>query len=500
MSARGTRAITASLLLLALAACEVGPNFERPPPPQVAAYTPGAAPAQTSSANAPGGVAQSFETGLDVAGEWWTAYRSPALNALVAQALKANPDVEAAQAALRGAREAYFAQQGALWPTVDASYNATGQKTSATIAPLLASNAELFSLHTAQLTVGYTPDVFGGVRRQIETNEAQAEAQRFQIEATYLALTSNLVAAAIQAAMLRDQIDATQKLIQADAEVLEMMRRQYARGELASADVAGQTAILAQAQQALPPLQKQLAQQNDLIADLTGQYPSEASPPAISLADLTLPADLPLSLPSKLVDQRPDVRAAEANLHAASAQVGVAIANRLPNITLSANAGGQATNIAALFSNGNTFWTLSGTIAQPIFEGGALLHRQRGAEAALDQAKAQYRSTVLSAFQNVADTLQALMSDASLLQTAAAGEDADLRGLDITRQQFVGGEAGAMAVLNAEATYRQAVSTRLAAEANRYADTAALFVALGGGWWNRAETAATTPADDVKIR
>jgi NodT family efflux transporter outer membrane factor (OMF) lipoprotein len=210
----------------------------------------------------------------------------------------------------------------------------------------------------------------------------------------------------------------------------------------------------------------------------------------VSLADLTLPADLPLSLPSKLVEQRPDIQAAQANLHAASAQIGVAIAARLPSITLSANAGGMATNFAGLFSNGNEFWTVTGTAAQPIFEGGALLHRQRGAEAAYAQAQAQYRSTMLSAFQNLADTLQALQADARTLQSAAASEADARQSLDIARRQYALGQAGSIAVLNAEQAYQQALVTRVQAQGGRYTDTAALFQALGGGWWNRTETTA----------
>jgi NodT family efflux transporter outer membrane factor (OMF) lipoprotein len=481
----GSRSIVGVAAALALAGCEVGPTFHPPAPPAVGGYTPGPlADPKTAAA----GAAQRFDQGLDVAGQWWTLFRSPELNALVERALKANPDIQAAQAALRAARETYRAQAGALSPTVDASYDLSSQQTSATLSPVLANNQQVFTLHTAQVTVGYTPDVFGGVRRQIESAKAQTEAQRFQTEATYLTLTSNLVAAAIQEAMLRDQIEATRALIKSDRDVLEIMRRQLALGEIARADVAAQETAVAQAEQTLPPLEKQLAQQQDLIADLTGTFPGQSTDPSISLASLTLPADLPVSLPSKLVEQRPDIRAAEANLHAASAQVGVAIANRLPNITLSAGAGGAATQFAQMFSHGDPFWSVAGDVVQPVFEGGALLHRQRNAEALLDQARAQYRSTVLSAFQNVADTLQALQADARSLQAAAAAEASAGDSLKIARRQFELGQVSSITVLGAEQAYQQAVISRLQAEASRYADTAALFQALGGGWWNRAET------------
>lgn len=484
----GPRSIAVGLCALlgasALAGCEVGPDFHPPPAPTVSGYAPG------TDASGPQVAAQRFDPGLDVAGRWWTAFGSGELDDLVDQALKANPDAQAAQAALKAARETYLAQNGALLPTVDAGYNATAQKTSASIAPVLADNAQTFSLHTLQVTVGYTPDVFGGLRRASESAKAQAEAQRFQTEATYLTLTSNLVAAAIQAALLRDQIAANQALIRSDREVLEIMRRQLAAGEIARADLTVQETAVAQAEQALPPLQRQLAQQQDLIADLTGRFPSEAPAGTLSLKDLTLPAELPLSLPSKLVEQRPDIRAAEANLHSASAQVGVAIANRLPDITLSGSAGGAASRFTQMFSNGDTFWTVAGNVAQPIYQGGTLLHRQHVAEAQLSQAEAQYRSTVLSAFQNVADTLQALQTDAGAVQSAAEAEASATRSLEIARRQFAQGQVGSITVLNAEQACQQAVVARLQAEAGRLADTAALFQALGGGWWNRSETSA----------
>jgi NodT family efflux transporter outer membrane factor (OMF) lipoprotein len=227
-----------------------------------------------------------------------------------------------------------------------------------------------------------------------------------------------------------------------------------------------------------------------LIDDLTGRAPSEAAPQA-SLTETVLPLDLPVSLPAKLVEQRPDVRAAEANLHAASAQVGVAIAARLPNFNISGNAGGASNTIGTLFSHGNSFWSIGGDVAQPIFEGGALLHRQKAAEASLDQAKAQYRSTVLAALQNVADTLQALNADARALSAAAASESAAAESLTIAKRQLELGQISGLAVTTAEQTYQQAVLVRIQARAARFADTVALFEALGGGWWNRPDQYAT---------
>jgi NodT family efflux transporter outer membrane factor (OMF) lipoprotein len=325
------------------------------------------------------------------------------------------------------------------------------------------------------------------VRRQTETVAAQAEAQRFETEAAYLTLTANLVAAAIQEASLRNQIVATERIIDLNRNVLTLLRAQKDAGQISGADVAAQEAALALAEQGLPPLRKQLAQQVDLIAALSGRLPGEASSDEIDLASLTLPSAVPLSLPSRLVEQRPDVRIAEANLHAASAQVGVAIANRLPSIALGAGAGGSSTQITNLFNQGNGFWSLSAGVTQPIFQGGALLHRQRAAQATFDQAKAQYRSAVIGAFQNVADALQALQADAQALQAADRAERSAGASLTIVRKQLELGGVSNVVVLNAEQAYRQALITQVQAQANRYADTVALIQALGGGWWNRRD-------------
>jgi NodT family efflux transporter outer membrane factor (OMF) lipoprotein len=471
-------------LALGSAGCAVGPNYHPPAPPAVSRYTPEPLPSATAEAATPGGGSQRFVAGMDLPGDWWTLFRSPAVTALVRRAISQNPDLAAAKAALRSAEETYLAQRGALFPTVGADYNVTHEKASAALAPPLSDNQDLFTLHTVTLTVSYAPDVFGGLRRQVETTKAQAEAQEFQTRATYLTLTANVVSDAIQAASLADQVAATRRTIAIAEDILAILRRQKAAGQAAGLDVAAEETALAQAEQALPPLEKQLAAERDLLADLTGRFPGEAADPAIDLAGLTLPTDLPVSLPSRLVAQRPDIRAAAANLHAASAQVGVAIANRLPNFTLTGQAGGVSTTLASLFAGPNTFYSLAGDIAQPIFQGGTLLHRQRAAEANLDQAKAQYRSTVLAAFQNVADALQAIDADSRALTAAVDAEKSAATTLAITRRQLEVGQVPGLNVLVAEQADQQAVIARVQAEASRYADTVALYQALGGGWWN----------------
>jgi NodT family efflux transporter outer membrane factor (OMF) lipoprotein len=475
--------------LMVMTGCAAGPDFRRPTIPAVDSYTPQPLPGQTVSVEVKGGEAQRFVQDMDIPGQWWTLFHSKPLNDLIKQALKANPDLEAAQAALRGAWENVYAQQGAFFPSVEASFTPTRQKTAGVLTSPLANNNYTYSLHTAQVTVAYMPDVFGGTRRQVESLKAQAESQRFQLEAAYLTLTSNVVAAAVEESALRGQIAATARIIEIQSKSLDLLRQQYTLGQVATLDVAAQEAALAQTQAMLPPLEKQLAQQRDLLARLAGRFPSKAPAEKFELALLELPQELPVSLPSKLVEQRPDVRSAEEQLHAASAEIGVAIANRLPNITLSANVGSSATAINQLFTPGTGFWALAANLVQPIFQGGTLLHRQRAAEAAYDQAAAQYRSTVLTAFQNVADTLHAIQCDADALKAAVAAEKAAAKSLGIARHQLELGDISYLSLLNAEQTYQQAVINLVQALANRYADTAALFQALGGGWWNRSDVA-----------
>ena len=493
--AKGRRRSAAAFvaILSLLTGCAVGPNFVTPLPPNVAGYTPEPLGRTTASANAPTGGAQRFGQARDLPGEWWTLFHSRALNTLVEKALAANPDLQAAQAALRVAKENVYAQQGALFPAVDASFGGIRQKPAIGVPSDVGSDAPTFNLFTGQLNISYTPDVFGGTRRSIEALAAQAELQRFALEATYLTLTSNLAGASVQEASLRGQIAATLSIIKIETDVLGLLRRQRELGSVAEADVVAQEAALAQAEQALPPLRKQLALQRDLLAALSGGFPSQQLPEQFVLGSLRLPRDLPVSLPSQLVEQRPDVRAAEANLHAASAQIGVAIANRLPNITLTATTGSTALSVDQLFTPGTGFWSAAGVVTQPIFHGGTLLHRELAAKAAYDQAAAQYRSAVIVAFQNVGDSLRAIQSDAVALQKAAASERAAFKSLDIVRHRLALGDINYLALLNAQQTYQQALLSLAAARAARFADTVALFQALGGGWWNRSDVEPQRP-------
>jgi NodT family efflux transporter outer membrane factor (OMF) lipoprotein len=471
--------------------CAVGPNFERPLPPEVYAYTAGALPEETAAAPVAGGEAQRFLLEQQLPAQWWELFESPPLSALVQQALKSNPDIAVAQAALREAQENAYAQEGVYYPSIQAGFLANRQKNAVEVlSPTLSSGAPIFNLYTPQLTISYALDPWGGNRRQVESARAQAEAQRFQLEATYLTLTSNVVVAAIQEASLRAQVAATENVVGVESEVLALMSRQYELGAIAGSDVAAQQTALAQVEATLPSLKKQLEQQRDLIARLAGRVPSDEPSERFELDALRLPQALPVDLPSRLVEQRPDVRQAEANLHAATAQVGVAIANMLPQITLSGNAGSTSTQFRQLFSSPTLFWSFTAGVLQPLFDGATLLHKKRAADAALEQAAAQYRATVLGAFQNVADALHALQRDAETLAAAARAERAAAESLAIARRTTELGASSFLGVLNAQQAYQQAVIAVAQARANRYADTAALFQALGGGWWHDQAIAA----------
>jgi NodT family efflux transporter outer membrane factor (OMF) lipoprotein len=476
--------ITVSATVL-LSGCAVGPNFKQPPAPEVKGYAP--TETTTSTTNVTGGEPQHFVSGGDIPGEWWTLFHSKPLNELIELSLSNNPSIKAGQAALKVARENVLAQRGSFFPSVNASFSAARQKTSESLSPVPNANQFYFSIYTPQVNVSYAPDVFGLNRRTAESLVAQEEQTRFALVATHITLSANVAAAAIQEASLRGQIDATRQLVDISSNMLQTLRIQFEKGYAARLDVAAQESQLAQVSATLPPLLKQLAQQRDLLAALAGKFPTQAPAAEFELASLQLPQDLPLSLPSQLVAQRPDVRQAEENLHAASAQIGIAVANRLPNIILSADLGTTALQASKIFSSGNGFWTLAGTVAQPIFQGGTLLHQQRAAQAAYTQAAEEYKSTVLTAFQNVADTLHALQQDANALNTAAAARDAAKVTLDLAQTQFQSGYAGYLPLLTAEQTYQQALMNLVQTEANRYADTAALFQALGGGWWHRAD-------------
>ena len=433
----------------------------------------------------PTGQSQRLVQGRDISQEWWRTFRSPALNALVEQSLNNNPTLQSAIASLRAANQAVYAQQGHFFPFVQANFNPTRQLTAAPISPVLNNAVNPFNLVTAQVAVSYTFDIWGLNRRTVEELKAMADNQRFQVEAAYLTLAANVAVAAINEASLRGQIDATNQLITINTKMLDILQRQLKEGYANRNDVALQEAALAQVKATLPPLRKALQVQRDALAALIGVYPSQEPRETFRLTDLHLPEDLPVSLPAQLVEQRPDVRAAQEQLHAASAAIGVATANILPNVTIGANAGYMGTALPGLFSAPNLFWELAGDATQTAFDGGILLHELQQSKDTYHAAAWSYKGTVLGAVQNVADALRAVENDADALKAARDFERAAKISFDLAQQQMQTGYANILILLTAQQTYLQAVIQVVQARAARLNDTAALYQALGGGWWNR---------------
>ena len=481
---RASRAWLALALLIATSGCAVGPDFDRPEPPAVAGYTrkPLASPA--ADRTGPQVAPQQFQIDADVPARWWAAFRSFPLNELIRRSVARNPTLDAADAAIRIANENAQAQRGLFYPQLGANYTAADQQSSNMARQQGPGDPpqSRYSLHTAQLTISFVPDLWGQNARSVESLEAQTEQARFQLEAAYLTLTTNVVTAAIQEASLRGQIAATERIIKIERDILGILNSQLQAGQAAQVDVLTQQTALAQVEQTLPPLQKQIAIQRDLLTALAGQFSADEITETFDLQHLALPRNLPISLPAALVAQRPDIRAAQANLHAASALVGVAIAARLPNITLSANPGSSAFRPAELLTPGTLFYTVAGSATATVFDGLTLYHRQKSAEAALDQAGALYRQAVITALQNVADSLRSLHADARAVQAAIKAEDSARATLDIIQKQLTLGQISQVTVLNAQQAYLNTAIARVQAEATRLADTAALFMALGGGW------------------
>ena len=479
--------VAAALMVSVLSGCTVGPDYRRPEAPSAPAYTVGPLPAETAASLdvGPGGQAQRFVPGQDIPEQWWALFRSEELTELIRQALAESPSYAAAQAALRQAQEILRAQAGARVPAVDA--NVSGYRARQSAATAGPAGIDTFTLFNASVNVSYTLDLFGGLRRELEALQARVDYQRFQTEAVYLALTANIVTAVVREAALRDQLLAMQEILAVQEKQLEVVENQLRLGSVSRSDLLAQRTEIALTRATLPPLEKELVQTRHLLAVLAGRYPHEAAQlPAFDFDRLQLPRELPVSVPSALVRQRPDIRAAEELLHAASALVGVATANLYPQLTLTGSFGTEAVTIGTLFGSGTSIFSLGAGVLQPLFHGGTLDARRSAAIAAYDQAAAQYRATILQSFQNVADVLRALEADAHTLKAQAEAAAAAKDAFDLTREQFRLGAVNYLSLLNAERQYRQVRISLVQAQAARFADTAALFQALGGGWWNRA--------------
>ncbi len=498
--------ITVMLVLVGLAGCAVGPDFHRPRPPQAGNYAPPPANQYPAVAVVTTQL-PTFSTDADIPADWWTLFQSPQVNTLIERALQHSPDLESAQAALVQSQEYAKAQRGNYFPTVSLAFTPSRNKVAgntSSAAPGPQANGDVigaappqatyYNFHVAQLNVGYVPDVFGLNRRQMESAQALVALQGFELEAAHISLASNVFAAAVQQAVLHVQLQAMENIVSSNQQQLDIVNNQLRHGAVTGQEPAVQAAQLAAARQALIPLQLQLELNHDLLAALAGDYPDQAIVEPINLAAVHLPKELPLALPSKLVEQRPDVRAAEEKLHYASAQAGVAIANRLPQFNISAAIGGMADTPAWMFRSGGDFFNLSADIAQIIFDGGALRAKARAAQAALAQAAADYRGTVIVAVQNVADSLFVLQADAQTVKVAEDAEQAAASAVRISQKQYELGAINYQGLLSAQQARDMAVIGLSQAQARRLIDTAALYQALGGGWWNRHDSPGTGQA------
>ena len=488
------------LVLETLTGCMVGPDYRSPEAPQVKSYTSPHLPLKTTTVPSMGaaGKAQYLAAGQDLPAEWWFLFHSQAINSLVVQGLDNSPNLAAAEAVLRQAQENLYAQTGSLmYPALSAQVAASRQKFSDSSLGI-SNRASLFNLYNPTFNISYTLDVFGNSRRQLEALAAQVDYQAFQLEAAYLTLTTNIVTTAINAASFHEQIEATKELIKIQGNTLTILKKQYQLGGASAADMLTQETQVAQLRATLPPLEQSYSQALHALAVLIGTFPEDKSLPQIELSCLDLPQQLPLSVPSILAKQRPDIRASEALLHVASAKVGVATANLYPQITLNGTYGWESNTLPALFSPVSVMWNYGSQITQPIFNGGALRAYKRAAVAAFEQANAQYRQTVLQAFRNVADTLRAIHNDALTFQAEREAELAAKRSLRLIQQQFHLGGVSYLSLLNAQRQYQQTKINRIQAQAARYTDTVALFQALGGGWWNRTQVTEGQPTSLLK--
>ncbi len=481
-------AVSAALTTV-LSACAVGPDFKSPDAPKTERYTASALPEKTAATATAGGEAQTLKPGADIPAQWWQLFGSPLITQRIERAFAHSPTLLGAQASLRQARENANAAAGGYWPSVSANGSASRQKTTTAAFGALGGGAPssfIYNLYGASVDVGYTLDLFGGVRRSVEAQRAAAEVEQFQLEATWLTLAANVVTASVQEASLQTQVAATEDILKSLEEQMRITDKQFELGAIAQADVLSARTQLETTRATLPALRQQLAQVRNQLAVYLGQLPSEQEASTLDLAALQLPQEIPLSVPSQLARQRPDIRAAEAQLHVASANVGVATANMFPSLTITGSYGSQAGgNGGDLFKAANEIWSVSGGLAAPIFRGGELRSRRRAAIAAYDAAAANYQQVVLESFANVANSLYALDNDAQALQARHSAFVSAEKNLDLVQKSYRAGAVGYLNVLDAQRQQLQARINFINAQAARYTDTAALFQALGGGWWNR---------------
>ncbi len=473
------RRVAAALLgaaAVATAGCAVGPDFVAPRPPGAEAYTAHRLPSATVAAD---GRAQGLDLGAVVPREWWRLFECPALAPLIDEAIAANPSLQAAQATLRQSADQLRAGYGVFWPQIGASASAARERS---FVPAANASRTTFNVFTVAGNVGYVLDVFGGERRAVEGLGADVDFQRYETAATYLTLVGNIVNAVIADAAYAAEIRATRQLVAHERDQVQITETQARAGTAPYVNVLTLEAQLDAAEAQLPPLRQKRAETRHLLAALLGREPAASAPPRVRLAAIALPTDLPVVLPSELVRQRPDILAAEAALHRASADIGVATAAMFPQISLSGGYGSDAVSTATLFSGPAAAWFIAAQAATPVFRGGTLWFQRRAAIDAYQHALASYRQTVLGGLVQVADTLTALGHDAAELDVQLRRETAAREAAHLTDVNYRSGIATYLELLVANAQLNQAAIARIGGQAQRLQDTVALLVALGGGW------------------
>ncbi len=467
-----------ALFLAILPGCSAGPDFVRPEAPGGKYYNNSGDPRETVPVN---GHSQQFESGASAVANWWHLFNSPKLDAAVADALALNPGLQAAQASLRESQDNLRAGSGIFFPQAGALFSQSRQKSSPAAIGSSAP-ATIFNLTTLSASVSYALDIFGGQRRAVEGLSAQVDQQRALTLGTYMMLSGNIVNTCVAIAAYHDEIEAVEEMIALEKDQIAIAEKQYQSGLTLYGAVLALRTQQAALEASLPPLRQRLSQAEHLLATLEGKLPAEFQAPVISLAELELPRRLPLSMPSELVRQRPDILAAEARLHAASAEIGVATAALFPSFTLNASYGRNSRMMSTLTDSGSTLWGISGSALAPLFNGGTLSGRRRAAVDAYQQSLALYRQTLLAAFAEVADVVRALEHDAEVTAIEVrAVQDARLS-MDLVKANYQAGMVNYLQVLTADIQYHQARIGYLQAEARQLQDSAALFAALGGGW------------------
>ncbi|MBO1324675.1 efflux transporter outer membrane subunit [Acetobacter sp. TBRC 12305] len=483
------RTVLAAFIAVSLTGCSVGPDFHRPTLDGKARYQPGPAPTTVTQTSLTGQTmaSQTLNQGADVEGEWWTLFGVPELNTLVARARANNPTLQSAQTTLKAAWEQAKVQAAPMFPSISAMFNPTRNKTTRALSPVPGNNSYLYNLHTLQLNISYQPDLWGGLRRQMEAAAAQAEVERFQLEAMVNTIINSLLVAVLQQASANAQIAVLNDQLTMQKDLLHILQERYRLGDVALADVLAQQTVVTNTAASLPPLKLQAEQAHDQIATLVGVTPDEVLPEP-RLDEFHLPQNLPVSLPSQLLEQRPDVRAAEAQMHINSAQVGVAIANRLPNVQLSATPGQAVNAMSQFFAPGSGNWQIGAMLAQPLFQGFQLWHLEREARDTLLASSKTYRATVLDAIQNVADALHALQDDADTLSATQQSDATAQQSVKITHAQNTMGDVSVAMMMTIQQQALQARQALVQARVARFSDTVGLFQALGGGWWHRNDS------------